>query len=140
MRIIFFINGLVVEQTHRCGRKTLLPPKTPDFLTEAEIDLLHKGCRNPEQRYLIAVLFDSGARAEEFHNIRMEDVFSAEGRESFFRLALKEEYSKTKPPGAPLRCIGNAPTKPFRITCNSAIARTHEVRSILFFVSVTGSV
>ncbi|MCX6895422.1 MAG: site-specific integrase [Verrucomicrobia bacterium] len=74
---------------------THAPQKTPDFLTEAEIDLLYKGCKNPEQRFLITVLFDSGARAEEFHNIRMEDVFLPEGRESFFRIALKEEYSKT---------------------------------------------
>ena len=41
-------------------------PKTPDFLKEAEIERLYKHCRNARQRFLIAVLFDSGARAEEF--------------------------------------------------------------------------
>jgi len=71
-------------------------PKTPDYLTEAEIEKLYLNCRNAQQRFLIAVLFDSGARAEEFHNIRFEDIYLPEGKDSFVRLALKEEYSKTK--------------------------------------------
>ncbi|MCX6896015.1 MAG: site-specific integrase [Verrucomicrobia bacterium] len=70
-------------------------PKTPEFLSEQEIDKLYKACGKPEHKFLIAVLFDAGARAQEFHNIRMEDVFLAEGRENFTRIALKEEYSKT---------------------------------------------
>ena len=70
-------------------------PTTPDFLSEAEIERLYKKCRNSQQRFLIAVLFDSGARAEEFHNIRFEDVYLPEGKENFVRIALKEEYSKT---------------------------------------------
>jgi hypothetical protein len=70
-------------------------PKTPDFLREAEIERLHKHCRTAEQRFLIAILFDSGARAEEFHNIRYEDVHLPEGKDNFVKIALKEEYSKT---------------------------------------------
>ena len=70
-------------------------PKTPDFLSETEIERLYEHCRNSQQRFLIAVLFDSGARAEEFHNIRLEDVYLPEGNDSFCKLALKEEYSKT---------------------------------------------
>ena len=70
-------------------------PKTPDFLKEAEIERLYKHCRNARQRFFIAVLFDSGARAEEFHNIRFEDVYLPEGKENFVKIALKEEYSKT---------------------------------------------
>lgn len=70
-------------------------PKTPDYLTEAEIEKLYLNCRNAQQRFLIAVLFDSGARAEEFHNIRFEDIYLPEGKDSFARIALKEEYSKT---------------------------------------------
>lgn len=69
--------------------------KTPDFLTEAEAERLYKACSRPEHRFLVAVLFDSGARAGEFHNIRYEDVFLPEGRDNFVRFALKEEYSKT---------------------------------------------
>lgn len=69
--------------------------KTPDFLKEAEIERLYKRCRTAQQRFLIAVLFDSGARAEEFHNIRFEDVYLPEGKENFVKIALKQEYSKT---------------------------------------------
>ncbi len=69
--------------------------KTPDFLKESEIERLYKNCRSAEQRFLIAVLFDSGARAEEFHNIRFEDIFLTEGKENFVKIVLKQEYSKT---------------------------------------------
>ncbi len=69
--------------------------KTPDYLTEAEVHTLLKACNTGEQRFLIAVLFDAGARAEEFINIRMEDVHLPEGTENFVKLTLKQEYSKT---------------------------------------------
>lgn len=70
-------------------------PKTPEFLKETEVDQIYKHCRSAAQRFLIAVLFDSGARAEEFQNIRFEDIYLPEGKENFVRIALKEEYSKT---------------------------------------------
>ncbi len=70
--------------------------KTPDYLKEQEIEKLFKACRTDEERYIIAVLFDSGARAEEFINIRFEDVQLPEGKDSFVKLTLKEEYSKTE--------------------------------------------
>jgi integrase len=69
--------------------------KTPDFLKEVEVEQLYKHCHTAEQRFLIALLFDSGARAEEFHNIRFEDIYLPEGKENFVRIALKDEYSKT---------------------------------------------
>lgn len=69
--------------------------KTPDYLKEAEVERLYKHCRTARQRFLITVLFDGGARAEEFHNIRFEDVYLPEGKDSFARIALKQEYSKT---------------------------------------------
>lgn len=70
--------------------------KTPDYLNEQEINKLFKYCKNPSERYLIAVLFDSGARAEEFLNIRFEDIQLPEGNNNYIKLTLKEEYSKTK--------------------------------------------
>jgi integrase len=70
-------------------------PKTPEFLKEAEVEQLYKYCRFAWQRFLIAVLFDSGARAEEFHNIRREDIYLPDGKDNFVRIALKQEYSKT---------------------------------------------
>lgn len=75
---------------------TRVPRKTPDFLSEAEVEKLYKHCRTIEQRFAIAVLFDAGARAEEFHNIRYEDIQLPEGHENYVRITLKEEYSKTK--------------------------------------------
>jgi integrase len=69
--------------------------KTPDFLKEAEVERLYGHCREARQRFLIAVLFDTGARAEEFHNIRFEDVHLPEGKENFVKITLKVEYSKT---------------------------------------------
>ncbi len=70
--------------------------KTPDYLKEKEVIALYKSCKSASERFLIAVLFDSGARAEEFHNIRYEDVQLPEGKDNFVQIALKEEYSKTK--------------------------------------------
>ncbi len=65
--------------------------RKPEFLTETEVERLYEAGSKPEQRFLIAVLFDSGARAEEFYNLRIEDVFLPEERDNFVRLALKEE-------------------------------------------------
>ena len=70
--------------------------KTPDYLKEQDIIRLYKNCKSASERFLIAVLFDSGARAEEFHNIRYEDIQLPEGKDNFVKIALKEEYSKTK--------------------------------------------
>jgi integrase len=72
------------------------PNKTPDYLSEPEIEKLYKACKNNAERYLIAVLFDSGARAEEFHNIRIGDIQLPSNNENYIKLTLKEEYSKTK--------------------------------------------
>jgi len=70
--------------------------KTPDFLKEQEVQLLFKNCKNSSERFLIAVLFDTGARAEEFLNIRYEDIEMPEKNQNFVKIILKEEYSKTK--------------------------------------------
>lgn len=68
--------------------------KTPEFLSEEEIIKLYKACKNARERFLITILFDSGARAEEFLNIRFEDIISPKDN-NFYKIALKEEYSKT---------------------------------------------
>jgi len=70
--------------------------KTPDYLKEQEVNLLFKNCKSPSEKYLIAVLFDTGARAEEFLNIRYEDIQMPDKNQNFVKIALKEEYSKTK--------------------------------------------
>lgn len=70
--------------------------KTPDYLKEEEIAKLYKNCNSNKHRYLIAVLFDAGARASEFFNIRYEDIQLPSDKDNFVKLTLKEEYSKTK--------------------------------------------
>lgn len=70
--------------------------KTPDYLKESDVEQLYKACKNEQERFLIAVLFDSGARAEEFLNIRYEDVQLPEGKDNFPKITLKDEYSKTE--------------------------------------------
>jgi integrase len=75
---------------------TKAPTQTPYFLSEEEVEILYRSCRNARERYLVAVLFDSGARAEEFLNIRFEDVFMPNDNIQFVKIALKEEYSKTR--------------------------------------------
>ncbi|MCL4176371.1 MAG: site-specific integrase [Verrucomicrobia bacterium] len=69
--------------------------KTPDYLKETEVEKLLKRCRTAQQRFLVAVLFDLGARASEFLNIRSEDILMPEGGANFIKVVLKQEYSKT---------------------------------------------
>lgn len=70
--------------------------KTPDYLKESQVEKLFKACKNSYERFLIAVLFDSGARAGEFHNIRFEYIQFPDEKDNYVKLTLKEEYSKTK--------------------------------------------
>lgn len=70
--------------------------KTPDYLKESDIEALLKACKSAEERFLVAVLFDTGARATEFHNIRYEDIQLPREGSSYAKITLKEEYSKTK--------------------------------------------
>lgn len=69
--------------------------KTPDYLKESEVEKLFKSCRFNHERFAIAILFDSGARAEEFLNIRYEDIQMPEGKDNYIKITLKGEYSKT---------------------------------------------
>lgn len=70
--------------------------KTPEYMPEDEVVMLFKACKSNEERFLIAILFDIGARAEEFHNIRFEDILAPTESHNYYRITLKEEYSKTK--------------------------------------------
>lgn len=66
-------------------------------LMEDEVNTLLRGCNTLKQKVLIAVLFDSGARIEEFLNIRLGDIIEVrDGDMPYFRITIKEEYSKTK--------------------------------------------
>lgn len=69
--------------------------RTPDYIKESDITKLYKHCKSFQEQFLIAVLFDTGARAEEFLNIRYEDVELPTKERNFIKITLKEEYSKT---------------------------------------------
>ncbi|MEK6800789.1 MAG: hypothetical protein AABY05_02550, partial [Nanoarchaeota archaeon] len=76
---------------------------------EAEVEKILDGCKTNEERYFVDVLFDTGCRAEEFHNIRMEDVIFPKKDENFIKMRVREEYSKTK--GRIISCYWKHSTK-----------------------------
>jgi len=73
-----------------------VPKKSIDYLKEIEIEKLYNACKTPSQRFLIAVLFDTGARASEFLNIRYEDIIEPTQSFPYYQVLFREEYSKTK--------------------------------------------
>lgn len=73
-----------------------VPKKDIEFLKEEEIEKLYKAAKSNEERFLIAVLFDTGARASEFLNIRFEDITNPTSSFPYYKINFKEEYSKTK--------------------------------------------
>ncbi len=76
--------------------KPRLKEPTVDYMTEVQAEKLYKSCATNEERFFTAVLYDTGARAEEFHNIRFEDIELPKKDANFVKITLKEEYSKTK--------------------------------------------
>lgn len=77
--------------------------------TESEIEKMYWGCKANFSRFFVAVLFDTGARAEEFHNIRMEDIIFPRAGESYIKIRFRPEFSKTK--GRTISCYWRYSTK-----------------------------
>jgi len=75
--------------------KPQIKKSSVDFLSEEEIKKLLNGCKSDEERFLIGILFDSGLRAEEFYNIRKEDI-ELPKESGYYRIHIKTEYSKTQ--------------------------------------------
>ena len=73
---------------------TTYKSKTPDYLTEKEIIALFDGCKNVAERFLVCVLFDSGARIQEFLNLRLADITEPTKEFPYFMLDFKDEYAK----------------------------------------------
>ena len=74
---------------------TRIKKTTPETLTEDEVEQLLNACANNMDRFLICVLFDSGMRAEEFLNVRFEDITNPTESFPYYKIEVKEEYSKT---------------------------------------------
>lgn len=83
--------------------------KEVDAPPEEEVEKLIDGCTENYERYFVCVLFDTGCRAEEFHNIRMEDVLFPKTGENFIKIRVREAYSKTK--GRIISCYWKHSTK-----------------------------
>lgn len=64
-------------------------------LTESEIKTILSKCITSHQKALVAVLFDSGARIEEFMNIRLGDLTLVAGELPYYKVLIREEFSKT---------------------------------------------
>lgn len=70
--------------------------KTPEVLTEQEVEKLFNTSKSIEGRFMIAVLFDAGCRIEEFANMRYEDFEEPTTNFPYYKIDFKEEYSKTE--------------------------------------------
>ncbi len=73
-----------------------VPKNSVDYLKEEEIIKLYNACKTNEERYLICMLFDGGLRASEFLNVRFEDIQEPTQAFPYYKVDIKEEYSKTK--------------------------------------------
>ena len=76
--------------------------KTHNFLTEEEILKLYRACKTTKHRYLISMLFDSGARRTAFYNIRKSDIELPSGDRRYPLVTLRKEFNKTEGRTIPL--------------------------------------
>ncbi|HRZ85198.1 MAG TPA: site-specific integrase [Candidatus Paceibacterota bacterium] len=83
--------------------------KEVDAPPEEEVEKLIDACTENYERFFVCALFDTGCRAEEFHNIRMEDVLFPKTGENFIKIRVREAYSKTK--GRVISCYWKHSTK-----------------------------
>lgn len=66
-----------------------------ESLTIPEIEKLYKGCKSDEERYILAGLFSTGARAEEFMSLRICDITLPQ-KDEFIKVVIRNDTSKTK--------------------------------------------
>jgi len=75
--------------------ETSFKKKEISALSEQEIKKLLGKCYTLQQKVLISLLFDSGARIEEFLNLRLSDVIEVKGDVSYYKITIRTETSKT---------------------------------------------
>jgi len=68
----------------------------PESFNLEQLEKLYKACSTDAQRFLIIVLFSSGTRAEEFHNIRFSDITLPNTNDAFVKIRVRHGFSKTK--------------------------------------------
>lgn len=69
--------------------------KSPDSLSEEEVVRMIDYCSTLKQKTLVVLLFSTGARIEEFLNIRFRDVRKVQGDIPYYTITFRDEYSKT---------------------------------------------
>ena len=69
---------------------------------EKEIKEILNKCNTIKQKVLIACLFDGGFRIEEFLNVRLSDVKLVEGNVPYYRITIRNEFSKTNGRDVPM--------------------------------------
>jgi integrase len=65
------------------------------FLQESKIEKMLRSCNTVKQKFLVAFLFDSGCRIEEFLNIRIGDLTEVKDNLSYYKVTIRGEWSKS---------------------------------------------
>ncbi len=90
---------------HKDGRKareltdwidTSYKRKEKPFLRETDVESIVRKANTLRQKILFAFLFDCGCRIEEFLNIRVSDVTRVVSDPPYYKVLIREEFSKTK--------------------------------------------
>ena len=76
--------------------------RTIPSLGEDEVRELLMVCTTLKQKVIVTCLFDGGFRIEEFLNIRNPDVSHVAGEASYYRMRVREEFSKTQGRDVPM--------------------------------------
>jgi len=66
------------------------------FLRETEVESVVRKANTLKQKILFSFLFDCGCRIEEFLNIRISDVVRVASDPPYYKVLIREEFSKTR--------------------------------------------
>lgn len=91
----YYIKDLVRFDELTSWIETSFKKKEIPALYEEDIKKLLSKCYTPQQRVLICFLFDAGCRIEEFLNVRMSDITEVKDTIPYYKVTLREEFSKT---------------------------------------------
>lgn len=100
IQLIAFLRWIHGEHTKKFHRMTYwidtsFKKKSVPSFDEEEIREMLRACNTVKQRVLLVCLFDGGFRIEEFLNIRNSDVAKVKGDAPYFRIRVRNEFSKT---------------------------------------------
>ncbi len=98
--LILFLRWLFGEETEKYYEMTYwidtrYKKKSKPCLDESQIRTLLAKCLTIKEKVLIVSLFDGGMRIEEFLNVRLGDVVCVAGEAPYYRMRVREEFSKT---------------------------------------------